>query len=141
MFSDSAYTLRLAVVLFDPHGQFEQFDLLQHAGRLVGSDESAAATGALFIRPEPVGIEFLGRQECAQMPRVPWLATDLALFGSARLLLFLGRIDDVAGGRLGRVSRMLEGLGQLRFESRYARFQLRAPRTSVSLFCSSHDDG
>lgn len=133
--------LFLTVMLLDSHRNLQQFNLLQCARRFLKIKKFPTTTRALLISPSPVMIEFVRSKGRSQMPLVPRLAPSFPLLGAATSVLLFRRIHDIAGGWLGRVSRMLLGLCQFRLERSHARFQFRATRTSVFRFAIRHDGG
>ena len=110
----------------------DDFHLLLHLGRILEKSNRAATIGTAIER---VGdhLACLGRKRRSQVLLVAWLPaafTLLAVFSRR-----LGRLDDIAGGRLGGSGRVLESRGQLAFECFVLLAKLCVFLPEVSVLC------
>ncbi len=129
-------------MLSDPDRLDHEVHLLQYAPRLFSVFEFAAAIGAAGIIVVEIPIDFGRLERGTLVPRMAGLSTAFAFGGLAVLFVFLvvlvlaAGINDVAGGRFGRVLRVLFGSGQFCFELRNPLFQfleiLLQPSTSLT---------
>jgi hypothetical protein len=102
----------------------QQIDLLEDPGIFVQQRDLAMAIRAsvVVIVKEMINLRFLKR--FSLVARMSWLPAPLAFaFLLARALRFR-RLHDIAGRRLGRIARILSGLGQLRLQGRNSLDQL-----------------
>jgi hypothetical protein len=105
----------------DDKGTFDQLHLLDHMPVI---QRDKLARSLQFVVDSVV--DPLGGKRLAFMLGMPVLAANLPLAAMERR--GLGRLDDVAGGRLGGVRRILLEAGDLGFEGGVLRFQFRNSR-------------
>lgn len=89
----------------------EQIDLLKDFGRVFAGHDGPMAIGT-FEAVQFDEIDFIVRKRFAQVKLMIRLATDFSI--RAILRWFLGGLDQIAGGRLGSVARILLGGGKFR---------------------------
>src|SRR5690606_8206405 len=91
-----------------------------------------------IVSPHPMTIDLIVGERRSQVSLVPRLSADFSFSLSSRLGLFLGRLDEVAGRRLGGIARVLASGGKLRLQRGEVRlersdacFQVRTSRAIV----------
>ena len=106
--------VRMPAMFLDADRFFDHFDLLDHMWGRVGVFQGAATVGTMLKRVIMDLVNLFRRKGRTLMPRMAGLTA------AAPLLLFptgfiFGRLNDIAGGWLGRIARMFPGCRQLSF--------------------------
>ena len=121
-----------SLVLRDQRRRFRDFHLLQNVGRILERPQLAAAIRTAVERVADHTVNGLGRELVTQVLLMARLAAPLTLL--AILPRRLGRLDQIAGRRLGRSRRVFAGRGQLTLEANDLFAQLLVLPSQCSVF-------